>query len=75
MDRVSCLETLKELRSLKQRPNQSVEDFNLLMVQHRIQLERLLYVSVPDMSAQVNSYMADLHADVTETIQTHADLQ
>ena len=74
MDRVSCMEALKEFRQLKQRSKQSVEDFNLLLIQRRMELERLPYISVPDMNAQVDIYLAGLLPEISQEIQKRADL-
>ena len=40
-----------------------------------MELARLPYVSVPDMIAQLDIYLAGLHNDVSYEIQRHADLK
>ena len=75
MDRVACMDALREFRTLSQRTKQSVQDFNDLFVQRRLELGQLPYVSVPDEDAQVNTYLSGLRQDIAGPTQEYADVQ
>ena len=74
MDRVACMDALREFRSLSMRSKQSVQDFNDLFVQRRMELALLPYISVPDEEAQVGIYLGGLRADIAGTTQEYADV-
>ena len=73
MDRVSCMQSLKEFKTLSMRSKQSVQDFNDLFIQRRMELAALPYVSVPDEQAQIEIYLRGLTEDLTMAVQDHAD--
>ena len=76
MDRLSCMQALQAFRSLSMRPKQSVQDFNDLWLQRKLELLQMpsSYVSVPDEQSQIDSYLSTgLNQELSKHVQEHAD--
>ena len=69
----SCVDSLKALRKLSQASGQSVQEYNELFRQGRLELQALPHITVPDNSTQAEIYLTGLRPAVAGVLKDKVD--
>ena len=70
---VACMDALKDFRKLHMTKEQSVQEFNAIFRQRRLELISLPHITIPDTSSQVETYLTGLRASISGVLSDRVD--